>query len=420
MGNARIIIGEIMNIKKILSILMILFLIGTTGMASAVIVEDLPCGYRNIVPEGAILIDFEDAPKYAEQVGDKSFNLWELHHYPGLSFEPMGDAAYWGYAEKGGRGMNIYPLEYYDEIDYTYLVHGEYGFVPVHHDDVFGQFWPAASGLLRIENGTNHISIMASIGSSLQMKCYDKIGKYLGSSGIAYTNTQRISPDGPSTFTQMSYTSTKSDIYCVEFIGRYNNWIGDDLVIGGMIDPEHEPDLTDYEYVADRAVELFGVPYLEFGLGFDYGDFTYMEVDQFESGQFMEYWNPDLKEIEMDVGISDEGLVLWSYNCEGEKLVKWSTSPNMMKHDFTEVVPFDDIQPGDVYFLDANSDGDADTIGMVITENTPGMDLITVNEFGVVLMNSDITESKQEFLGYYRLPDSIHGGHSPIKKIHIP
>lgn len=393
-----------------------------SGLASAEIVEDWPFGTRNTVPDGAIMIDFEDGTQ----------NLWKLTDYGhGISFEGLGDSEHWGYIEVGGRAMHLYPYDFYHnpdgtEVDFTYIVNGAFGAAPIEYDDTLGQPWPSAKGIIQFENGTNHVSFLASIGSTLEIKAYGKSGNYLGTSGRAYDNIQRVYPSGPSTFTQLSYTSTKPDIYCIEIIGTFNNWMLDDLVIGGLIDPEPETDPTDYEYVADRAVQLFGVPYLEFALGFDYGDFTYMEVEQFEEGQFMEYWNPDTKNIEMGVGISDEGLVLWAYNYDSKELhdmnlVKWNTAADMLKHDFKEPVDFDDTQPGDVYFVDENQDGKADKVGMVITENTPGMDLITVDpELGVVLMNSDTVETQQEFLGYYRLPETIHGGHNPIKKIGLP
>ena len=65
-------------------------------------------------------------------------------------------------------------------------------------------------------------------------------------------------------------------------------------------------------------------------------------------------------------GISDEGLVIWAFNSVtkelyGERVVKWETVPDMIKHDFTESVPIGEEQPGDVYCMFGGENGAAYT-----------------------------------------------------------
>lgn len=397
-----------MNNKKTIILCLLVMSLFTTSLliipVSAEIETNISYGTRNAVPEDAIRLDFENGWG----------NLMPLSDCYGdaVVFEGMGDSPHWGTPRVGGRAMHIYPIDFFynqdgSEVSFTHILNGEYAACPIIYDDL-GKPWPAPRGLIRFKDGVSHISVLASVGSKLTMRAFDRHNNYLGSSGIAYDNTDRVCEGGPSTFTRMNITREKTDIYRIEFIGYTNQWHIDDLVIGGLTLPDEE---IDYEKIAEIAESLIGIPYLDYQIGWDYTLETYLN----DFTEPHEYWNPEIGDFAYEIGISDVGLVLWSYNSElydgKTHLVKWSTIDDMAKHDFTKEV-LDTVQMGDILFGDSNSDGNLDKIGIITLDGK----LITADEVnGVHYIESwQITPDPDP--KYYRLPDKVTGGHSPIKR----
>jgi len=340
---------------------------------------------------------------------------------PGVSFvDHLGFS--WVYMDKTYSYANIYP-ECWD-CENAYIVNGRYGAYTS---------WALIShyaGVIVLEGGGTHVSILSSNGCYLTMTAYDKTGKIVDSC-TARPNT------GTLTFTRMTVSSNRPNIYTVEIMGSGNHWIVDDMIVGGITLPDKP---VDYSDVAEKVKRLvggteFNVKYLEHGFGFDYRDFTYADVediitpphncpDGMNCADGLEYWNPDTKTFEYGEGISNVGLIIWAYNSitrelYGESVVKWETPPDMAKHDFTEPVPIGEEQPGDVYFLHGGEYGALDEVGIVVDEDY----VVTSRpEEGVIYVFKPILENDQDgnpdpdFAGYYRLPGKITGGHNPIKK----
>ena len=397
-----------------------------SSVSSAAIEEEWPFGMRNPLPNDPTYVrfDFED--------GGTHFNS-----YPGVVNFVKIESEYplypdkWDSVQIGEGGYHIYPKDFFhhrngSQVDYIYIVNGERAAQPIYWwcNNVKCEWWPGSKGRIEFPTGASDVSFLISNGAPVQMKAYDKTGKYLGYSGVAYSNIERVPPN-PSNFTRVSFTTEKPIIYAVEITTSQNNfWLGDDFVIGGLTFP-NEP--VNYTYVARRAQELHGVDYLEYGLGYDYVIKEYMDTWQFKDSVLEEYWNPETKQFELGKGISNPGLIGWAYNYDamelaGTSFIKWSTVDGMAKHDFTVPVDPSDIQPGDVYFMnhDFDSKNTPDEIGMVIEENN-SMNLITScpdENIGVIYLKSSIVESLPAFMGYYRLPGVINGGHNPIPKGH--
>lgn len=389
-----------MNTKQAMITLTLIILMSNS--AAALIEPDWPMDKPNEkLHQSDLFIDFEGGTQ----------NEYPILDMPGVNFvDHLGFP--WVYAEKGCQRMNIFPDIW--NPGHEYVVNGGFGAF------VCWAKIPHYAGVLVFPDGATHVSVLASNGCHLKMTAYDKIGKVLELC-VAEPNA------GTLTFTRMTVSSSKPLIHKVVFEGIGNFWLIDDLVVGGLTFPD-EP--IDYSDVSRLAEELYGVRYLEHGLGHDYVVFGYLDPWQFHYPYVHEYWNPETKTFMLDEGISDEGLVLWAYNkitreLYGEGVVKWSTTEGMMKHDFTVSVETTDTIPGDVYFMDHNFDEKPDWIGMVVETTDTGMNLIGsydgISEgenIGVIYSKKSIVEGSPAFMGYYRLPGVIKGGHNPIPKGH--
>ena len=408
--------------NKHIMIMTMMLIIIMSSTAAALIETDWEYGERNPLPDDPTYI------RYDFETPSGSFNA-----HPDIVKFVRGDENKWATACVGGRSYHIYPKDFFynhstdpkTQVDYIYVVNGNCGAQPViwRCTNVKCEWWPGSEGMIMFPGGASDVSFLASIGNNLEMLAYDKTGKLIGSSGVANANIMRVPPN-PSNFTRISFKTSTPSIYAVIIHSAVNNvWIMDDLVIGGLTIPD-EP--VNYTYVARRAQELWGVDYLEYGLGADYEVFEYLDPWQFKDSIYEEYWNPETKRFELGEGIGNAGLILWAYNYDaeelaGENFVKWSSVAGMAKHDFTVSVASADTQAGDVYFMDRNFDGTADVIGLVIEETYTGMDLIYSCEdegIGVIYSKKSIVEGSPAFMGYKRLPGVIKGGHNPIPKGH--
>ena len=344
----------------------------------------------------------------------------------------------WGIATVGGRGYHIYPKDFFhnldgSQVDYIYLVNGEHGAQPIFWrcTNVKCEYWPGNKGMLYFPNGASDISFLASVGQSLELRAYDKTGKLIGTSGIAYRNIGRVPPN-PSNFTRVSFTTEKPIINSVSIHSKNNNfWVIDDLVIGGLTFPDKP---TDYTYAAERMKQLIGAEYLEFGLGYDLFLEHLLTAEEIKDDNPDPYWNPRTKDLMFGNGIYDTNAIIWAFNVD-EDHINWMPIDKMAKQDFTEKVAYEDIQPGDVFFIDYpenhadgtyGPDGYYDEVGIVIEpqyDPETGMteDIIRIiPEAGVHYGSSEFINALYGsfgFVDYKRLPDNPKGGHSPYPKI---
>jgi len=425
-----------MKTMKILITMALIILM--SNVASAAIEENWAYGERNYVTENitieSVVYDFEEGSNcgtFKNQYPDiaEFLNVSGTRPY-GLdipSYSRVGGSM----CGKTRCKMHIYPYPntYYNgtPMPWIYIVNGKGAFNSITGPDIMGGYWPGTKAEIATKEDTQYISFLVSTGGTMYVNLYDRRGNRLHSEKV-YVNYHRTGTE-PSNFTRVSVHLPNSEIRSMTISGMFNGWHIDDLIIGGA--PGYLPDKpVDYTDVARLAEELYGVRYLEYGLGHDYVTFDYLEPWQFHYPYVHEYWNPELKEFELGEGISDEGLIVWAYNTVtkelyGENVVKWSTVEGMMKHDFKVPVESADTVPGDVYFMDHDFDEKPDWVGMVVEETPTGMNLIGsypgISEgenIGVIYSKKSIVESSPAFMGYKRLPGVIKGGHNPIPKGH--
>jgi len=445
----------LISMKRILTILIIAVLLLIVP-ASAEQVEEWPYGMRNVMPIDVtgVMYDFEEG----SNCGTFNNQYPTIAAFMSVPNSQLGMTDYLpSYMTIGGSMcgtqrcyMNIYPYD--NQMDWIYVVNGRSGFTPIiccESMECTGGFWqghccPAERAAIEFKDDTNYVSFLASTGGDLRVRLYNAKGN--GYELIHYETiaiTINRTNGEPSNFTQFTYRSAV-DIDRMELYGPFNAWNIDDLIVGGgpyyLPDPDPTPkptpkptptekptpkptpDPVDYSEAAEKAKLLIGAEYLKYGLGFDYETGKYSDIDMLFYPGVLEYFNPETKEFEYGTGISDEGLILWAYNqgidMLGEDLVLWSTAANMMKHDFKVEVSPEDIKPGDVFFLDEDGDGSADTVGMVIEPVEFGLDIIYSSElYGVSYIKHEAVEASPTFLEYRRLPNVLHGGHNPIPKI---
>ena len=402
--------------------------------ATAAVETNLPYnGTRNLPPDDSYaFFDFEE--------GTGHFDSLLPSQYADIKFTNIfanNRDHIWSYNDAQFPLMHVYPQNVFFQddkvtpVNYIYLIQGRYAASTV--VELYpGGFYTGVYGLIEFPEGANHVSFLVSSGEYFKATAFDKRGNQIGYASVPTTIYRVSLPNGPSTWSRVSFNRTKSDIYSIEIRGQCNDWLIDDLVIGGLpLDDTPEP--VDYSDVAAKALTALNALYLEYGFGFDYRDFSYADVEDIlnpppncapglNCPDGLEYWNPDTKRFEYGEGISNVGLVIWAFNSitrelYGESVVKWDTTPSIAKNDFTVPVPIGEEQPGDVYFLYGGEHGAVDEIGIVVDDTS----VVTSRpEEGVTVISKTSIEGTDtpnpDFAGYYRLPGVIHGGHSPIKK----
>lgn len=394
-----------------------------SSVASAAIETDIPYGTRNHLPDDPTYVrfDFED--------GGTHFNS-----YPGVvNFVPLDDNK-WDSVQIGERAYHIHPMDFFhnldgSQVDYIYIVNGDRAGQPIYWwcNNVKCEWWPGSKGRIEFPTGASDVSFFISNGAPVQMKAYDKTGKYLGYSGVAYSNIERVPPN-PSNFTRVSFTTEKPIIYAVEITTSQNNfWLGDDFVIGGLTLPEQP---TDYSWAAERISLLDGAVFNPIGLGYNLVMSEFYTVDEIINGQPMN-WDPLNKELSFSPGINDAGAIIWALN-ENENIVNNLYIDDMADKDFKEWIAYGDQQPGDVAFIDYEADGYYDEVVMFIE---PQIDPDTgatedcvriIDEVGVHFVDSkylhalygvDNGVGVQSFMDVKSLPDSPKGTKSPYPKV---
>lgn len=408
-----------------------------SSIASAAIETDIPYGTRNLPTEDSyIFYDFEDIG------GDMvALNIYEgpvqfIDYYrPGYTWkgEPTILHNFWGTAHKNGRAMHVYPWTGWDYINdepanWVYLIEGYHAGCPiVISEGAVPTPYPGTDGVIQFPDGATHVSFLVSTGGTLTVTAYDRHDNYIMRETVESTITRVNGSDTPSTWSKV--TLEASNIYSIHIRGGSNMFLIDDLVIGGLILPEPE---TNYSWAAERLEQLIGLNYLQYGTAWDYIFSDYRTAEEMLDNKPDPYFNFDYKppELEFGTGINDQDAILFAFNGNGEDLINWWDINKMAKQDFTEEIPYEEIQSGDVFFIDYpqefedggyGPDGCYDEIGMVIepTIDTTGdvVDIIRIiPEAGVHYSTTDFINALYGITGvvdYRRLPDNPKGGHSP-------
>lgn len=389
-------------------------------------------GQRNAVPENIshVYYDFEEGTNCG------TFN----NQYPDVAeFMNVSGTRPYGldipsYSKIGGSTcgatrckMRIYPYPntYYNgtPMPWIYIVNGQCGFNSITGPDVMGGYWPGSKAYIATKKGTNYISFLVSTGGTMYFNLYDHRGNLLHSEKV-YANYHRNDTD-PSGFTRVSVYLPDKDIGAMTISGLFNGWIIDDMVIGKGDVYERR----DYGYAAERMKDIIGAEYLEHGHGYDLAMGEYVTAEEILN-DVRPYINMDTGELEFGEGIYDEDAILWAFN-ENEDLINWKEINRMEKHDFKEEVDYEDIQPGDVFFIDYPNvdgfpDGCYDEVGIVIEPTTIDGETYDIIRIIPGIPDAGVSYDKSShindlygtygFVDYRCLPDDPKGGHSPYPK----
>ena len=292
-------------------------------------------------------------------------------------------------------------------------------------------YWPGCSAFIGFAEGTHYVSFLASTHGTLKVGLYDHKGNQLSVKYI-YVNTKRVG-DAPPNFTRFSIHLPDQDIGYMTLQGPFNGWNLDELIVGGEF--VYMPDTRrDYSYAAERLKQLIGLPYHNFAIGFDLFTQRYFTAEELMDGKEDPYWDKRNRELIWVNGISDEAAIAWAFNGEefGE-IVNWAYINNQFNKDFTEEVAIEDLQPGDVFFIDYPEKdgfpfGFIDEVGMYVGDTvvdgktydiiriTPVIDGKTEVCYDTVAWIEEMY-AEEGFVDYRCLPDNPKGGHSPYPKI---
>lgn len=138
------------------------------------------------------------------------------------------------------------------------------------------------------------------------------------------------------------------------------------------------------EKAADLAKEVITAPYL--GDGETYGGKGWDSLQNLyvSSGEIFDgysYWNNKLKKNSFGAGLDCSGLVQWAYNRSFnpsksllQNAIRWDSADGQYKHN-TGAITENDLQSGDLLFLDKGNDNHIDHVAMYVGEND-GYDVV--------------------------------------------
>jgi len=413
--------------------------------AAAPTVEEWAYGRRNVCPDGIehVCWDFEEGSNlYPLKNAHPDVAVFENVSNSRCCYPACSDINEPSYVRKGSNCgprcrcvMHIYPYATTfpngTEMPYISALTGNAAFSPRVELGGLRCYWPACSAFIGFKEGTKFVSFLASTHGTLAVRLYDHRGGYLGGSNI-YVNTRREG-DAPPNFTRFSIHLPAQEIGFMTLRGPFNGWNIDDLIVGGEFG--YLGLRRDYSYAAERLKQLIGVPHHEFAIGFNLEMHDYLSVDEITDDKPDPYWDKRNRELIFVNGISDDGAIAWAFNgCEGcEELVNWADVTDQFNKDFTEEVAIEDLQPGDVFFIDYPAadgfpDGQIDEVGMYVVDTEFGgytYDAIRITYVpdGSGKVSYDTVEmieliyGEKGFVDYRCLPDSPKGGHSPYPKI---
>ena len=411
---------------------------------SVTVEEEWLYGRRNVAPEGIehVYYDFEEG-----------MNLYPFKNaHPGVaSFENVSDSyCCWpcedihepSYVRQGANSgpncrciMYIYPTSRKftngTDIPYIHVVNGYAAFAP----RVLSSwcYYPACRAFIGFKDDTNFVSFLASTNNNLYVRAYDPKGNYLDGGTIYYT-TDRVG-DGPSNFTRFTMYTPGDEIGSMTFSGPFNGWHIDDMIVGG--EPGYLGLRRDYGWAAERMRQLIGAPYNEFAIGYDLVFKEFLTAEEIIAGDQV-YYDPTTGEFGYEPGIYDQNAIVWAFNVNDigvtEHIVKHYDINDLEKFDFDTEVAYEDIQPGDVFFIDYPQedpntglmvpDGCYDEVGIVIPPQYDSdgncEDCIRVLKDGGVQYGStefvNFLYGTSGFVDYRCLPDEPRIGKSPYPR----
>ena len=425
---------KIIKIKHIMAILLIFLM---SSIVSAGVETGLPYTYKHFAPdETYTLFDFEEGTGHFDPITTSQDNgTVEFVNVFANNRDQI-----WSYNDAEYSLMHVYPQNAFFQddgitpVNYTYLINGRYAASTV-VELYIGGYYTGTYGVIEFPQGTNHISFLMSTGHTATVSVFNKQGLPIDTTKVE-RNIDRVSlPNGPSTWSLVYSNTLKSDIYSIQITATCNDWLIDDLVIGEAI--EDIPDVTtDYSYAAERMKLLIGAQYLKHGTGYDLYTGKYYTADEIKTIP-LPYIDLDIKpyDVDWDIGIDNPGAILWAFNQESN-VVKWYDLNDQMKHDFTEHVDYENIQPGNVGFIDypeINNEGEVVVgdglideafiiVEPIIDESGMVFDCIRIiPEAGVHYSNTEhinsLYNTETSFVDYRRLKDNPKGGHKPYKTI---
>ena len=185
-------------------IILILLIAIISGMASAEVETYWPMDEPNVVEYPSYrVITFED--------GTSSYETVESP-YDGVNFDMNSD---WIYAKERDR-VNVYPGG-------PYVVNGDFGAWCRYNDE----------GKITFASGINHVSLLTSTWSGIEIDAYDKDDNLIANSGRSSRNTNTQTLD------RLSIDSNTL-IYHIIVHDSGNYWLIDDLVFGKYMEPPEE------------------------------------------------------------------------------------------------------------------------------------------------------------------------------------
>lgn len=175
---------------------------------------------------------------------------------------------------------------------------------------------------------------------------------------------------------------------------------------------------------ANLAKELVYQPYLWGGKGWDYNQDLFVSAYAIKTGY--NYYNPDIKSVDIGIGVDCSGLVMWVYNRSFDPLksrfnnfVKAEGADEQYRYN-TAVTTELELKPGDVMFFDWDANGFMDHIAMYVGDGG-GFDVVNARsrELGIMGMSKDILKILPGFIVFKRVVPAnplaiLITSHSPV------
>ena len=428
--------------KRIIATILLILLMSGTALAEQV--EEWPFGQRNEIPDDieGVRYDFEEGSNcvdFKNQYPEVATFLTVL------GTQPYGTSDWPSYVTVGGSTcgntrcyMRIYPwCGYYPNgtpYEYVFVVNGRSAFSPMTGPDHMGGFIPGMKTHIVFKEDTRYVSFLATTSGNMYVTLFDKRGNRICSEKITVTILREGT--NPSNFTQFSYHSLNTDIVSMKISGPFNGNHIDDLVIGG--NPGYLPDQpTDYSWAAERLMLLVGAPHNPTGFGYEFLTGIFYSAEDIISNPLVVNWDPEHKEWVTGEGINNEGAIIWALN-EDSNLINNLCINDMASKDFKELVEYGDQRPGDVAFIEYDTEAtDEASIGydeiimfiepQIDPETGATEDCIRILEEGGVhyadsefihaLYGEDLGITPTSLFTVKRLPDSPKGNKAPYPKI---
>ena len=252
--------------------------------------------------------------------------------------------------------------------------------------------------------------------------------------GNAYIGSiQHIAPDCSNEVVLLSKTSAPIPIQLKQAILKHDSKrtqlaADEDLDLGDMIEEDTEStedeDLDLGEMIEEDVESEDAIEDIDGVISGD-DQFTGRVFDAARKLKVVSKWG---------TGIDCAEAMVWVFNQE-EDIVNWPDATNQMKHDFTEHVDYEDIQPGDVGFIDYTDidsegnvvagDGIIDEVFIIIEPRIdsfgdPVNCIRIIPEQGVHFSSTEyintLYDTGTSFVDYRSLKDTPKGGHSPYPK----